>query len=521
MTRRAYLMFAPVGLVLAFGVAYGFANWPGYTDAYYYFNSGARIVNGDGMTDSYLWTYIGAPDSLPAPSHLYWMPMASWLAAAGMMVFNAPGSYDAAQFPFALMLALAGFTAFWLGGRVGGTARHAWAAGLIVLVGGFYSRYWGMVTTFTPFAAFGVGCLVALGRGLDSRRWGGYAVAGLLAGGAHLTRADGVLLVLAGIAAAGWLWLLRALRLRDALLLGVALLTGYLLVMAPWMVRNLQVIGEPLASGGVQGIWFTEYNDIFNYPPDATPQRFWASGGWQLLWDSRRVALVNGVATLVAVEGMVLLTPLMFIGLWHLRREPLLTPFWIYALGLHLAMTLVFPFPGYRGGLFHSSAALFPVWVVLAIVGLDAAVTWIAKRRRNWHPQRAKRTLTAGVVLAALVLSVYIGRSGRSVRVTPPHLEQLMAAVPENARVMVNDPASLYFFTGRGGVVLPNESPEVILEIAAHYDVDYVLLESVWDGVTHAAPLPLVNVPSNPPGFLIPVPLEVSDVRLYRIETAE
>ncbi|MCL4251506.1 MAG: hypothetical protein KJ065_25365, partial [Anaerolineae bacterium] len=69
---------------------------PTYTDAYYHFNAAAQLAGGQGLTDAYLWNYIGAPLSLPAPSHLYWMPFTSITAAAGMWLLNAPGSQGAA-----------------------------------------------------------------------------------------------------------------------------------------------------------------------------------------------------------------------------------------------------------------------------------------------------------------------------------------------------------------------------------------------------------------------------------------
>src|SRR3970282_1555432 len=108
-----------------------------------------------GLTDAYLWTYIAAPDSLPAPSHLYWMPFTSLTAAAGMALFNAPGDYGAAQFPFTLMFAAAACVGYWLGRRLGGTSRHAWITGLLVLFSGFFARFWGATDTFAPYALVG------------------------------------------------------------------------------------------------------------------------------------------------------------------------------------------------------------------------------------------------------------------------------------------------------------------------------------------------------------------------------
>src|ERR1700687_2675003 len=80
---RARLLFALLALVVGTALAAAIHH-PGYTDAYYYFNAGQRLVEGKGLTDAALWTYIGSPATLPAPSHLYWMPMASLVAAVGM-----------------------------------------------------------------------------------------------------------------------------------------------------------------------------------------------------------------------------------------------------------------------------------------------------------------------------------------------------------------------------------------------------------------------------------------------------
>jgi hypothetical protein len=130
MKRRAsfhIFAFVLLALISAFVIARWSAGQPGYTDAFYYFNAAERLVNSDGLTDAYVWTYIGAPDELPMPSHLYWMPSTSLIAAIGMWALNSPGDYTAAQWPFALMLAGTACVGFWLDGRIGGRKR-LWAA---------------------------------------------------------------------------------------------------------------------------------------------------------------------------------------------------------------------------------------------------------------------------------------------------------------------------------------------------------------------------------------------------------
>ncbi len=511
--------FGLVALLASFIMTRSFVAGPGFTDAFYHLNAANRLAAGQGLTDSYLWTYIGAPESLPAPSHLYWMPLTSLTAAIGMTLLNAPGDYAAAQWPFALMFAGTGWIGFWLGGRLGGTSRHAWIAGLLTLFSGFFTRFWGAIDTFAPYALVGSLCLVfmALSTQATSRRHYTYlALSGLTAGLAHLTRADGLLLLMVAWVVILWPFGVgRSLRVR---LLGLFVVTAaYLMTMLPWFARNISVIGSPLPLGGTQAIWFTEYDDLFNYPPVASLSTLLAEGA---AFSSRWEAFRQNLGTFFAVEGLVIMTPLMLIGFWRRRHESFLRGFWLYALGLHLAMTLIFPYPGYRGGLFHSAAALVPWWAALGVAGLDDCIDWIARRRR-WNAQTAKILFSAVLVTVAIFLSLFSALPNRVPPLkTPPLYDALLDTVPRDSRIMINDPAQLYYFTGLGGVVLPNEVPEIILDIARQYDVDYLLIEGVNPAgdASSAAPRPLWPLLISSPEFLSPLPLDgFPTVRLYVI----
>lgn len=517
---RSAGLFSVVTIIVGLLFTRGLIAQPGNTDTFYHFNAANRLVSGDGLTDAYLWNYIGAPDSLPAPSHLYWMPLTSLTAAFGMSLLNAPGDYYAAQFPFALMYMATAVVGYWLGRRLGGTVRHAWVAGLLTLFSGFFVRFWGTTDTFAPYALVGSLALVFIGLAMtgNSRRMIVYwLLAGVFAGLGHLTRADGLLLLMVGWLVILWPFGWRQIPAKQRLISFAVLTLAYSLTMLPWFVRSIDVAGSPLPVGGTQSIWFTEYNDLFSYPPDANPQTFFVDG-MDLMLSSRWEAFTNNLQTFIAVEGLIILTPLMLVGLWVRRREAFLRGFWLYALGLHVAMTLVFAYPGYRGGLLHSAAALVPFWAALGAVGLDDVIDWVAKRRRSWHPPTAKRVFSVGLVAIGVALSLSIGLGGRVNVGTPALYRALTDVLPADARVMINDPAALYYFTGLGGVVLPNESPDVIPVIARQYDVSYLVIEGVQDdGFIAAAPTPLAFDPDAPPDFLTPIPLNIPRVRLYAI----
>jgi hypothetical protein len=440
-----------------------------------------------------------------------------------MWLLNAPNTYMAAQLLFSLMFAGVVLAGFWCGAYLGRTRRHMWVAGLVTLFSGFFVRFWGAIDTFAPYALAGSLSLLFLGLSnraeTNSRHTLIYAaLAGVFAGFAHLARADGLLLLLIGWAAIVWSLLFnrsdKRMNFGRLMMQGIALTVGYLVVMLPWFIRNLNVIGAPMPLGGTQTIWFKSYDDLFNYPPLSTPARLFANGIGDFI-SSRWLAFTNNLGTFIAVEGMIIMTPLMLVGLWVRRRVDFLQPFWIYVVGLHLAMTLVFPFPGYRGGLLHSAAALIPFWAALGVLGLDDVVEWVARKRRRWNARSAKTVFSVGLVAMAILLSLLIGLPNRIPPIgASPLYKALTEQLPADARVMINDPAQLYYFTGLGGVVLPNESPDVIVDIARKYDVKYLVIEEISPdgGESNAITEKMNPILTSLPNFLIPMQIDVSNV---------
>lgn len=508
---RERLLYAALSLVAAFFIVMGLNQQPGYTDAFYHYNAAEQIAKGEGFIDHYLWTYIGAPDELPAPSHLYWMPGTSIIAAAGMSLFGI--RYWAAQIGFAFCLWGAGLVAYCLGWCLGGTKRHAWQAGILALFGGFFMRFWGQMDTFAPYALLGSLSLVFLGLGITVQKhgWFWWLLAGICTALGHLVRTDGLLLLLVGWAILLWPFdvVQKKSFIHQRLQWLLIFTATYLLMMLPWMLRNVDAIGTPLPVGGTQAVWYSEYNDLFNFPPDPDPQLLFQNR-FSLLVESRMWALFSGSGALVnfiAVEGSIVLAPLILIALWLRRRDRFLRPVWLFALGIHLAFSLVFPFPGVRGGLFHAAAALVPIWAVLGLIGLDDMIDWMASKRRRWNARTAKFVFSTGIVLIVLILSLSVALPGR-IRVRSPQFYQtLRESLPDEARVMINDPSQLFYYTGLSGVVVPNEAPDVALQIAKLYDVDFLVLES--GGI----PQPMVF--DQTPGFLTVLDVQLGGASVY------
>ena len=480
---------------------------PSYMDAYYYTTNGQRLAAGFGFTEEVIWQFLDAPTGVPTASHTYWMPFPSLLAALG---YGTADSFRGAQWPFWLLAGLLPLLAFAISQQLSGERWVAWTAALFTAAGGFYAHWFSQPSTFAPFAWAGGLGLYAMAQGSrlvpsadsgqalsesegeagEQGRTVWWLVAGVMAGVAHLTRADGVLLLLVG----GWVGLLArrrgargegrgARRVFQSLGLLVA---GYLLVMGGWFIRNWQVLGRPLPTVGWQTIFLRDYNDLFAYGR-SFDWAYFLDWGWQNILQSKLAGLSVAGQTFIAVSGLIFLLPFVlwaWLKLGRGEKRRFLRPLTWYTLAIYVTMSLVFTLPGSRGGLFHSSAAVWPWMMALAAAGIGIAVDWFAARLEHWQPTQAKRLFSIIFVVIAFILSFFIGLA----RADTDQLAQIYEAIgrqlPPDAGVMVGDAPGFYYHTGLTAVTIPNEPIETMLAVAARYQVSYLVLDP-----DHPAPL--------------------------------
>ena len=400
-----------------------FVSQPGYVDAYYYFGGAKQLARGLGFTEPYLWNYLAprvsqVPGLARWPSHLYWMPLVSIFAApfmaaaerlTGASLSNA-ALFRAAQLPCIMLASLLPLSSYGVAWLITGRRRHAVAAGLLTLFSAFYFVFWTTTDAFALFGLLASGALVAAGlaqlQPAHGLRW--LFVAGLASGLAHLARADGVL-VLACLVV--WVAANRAYSSgwRGSLSAVVVVVAGYLLVMAPWYWRNWVVVGAPLAPGTGHALWLTNYDDLFAFPADRLTLAAYLAWGLGAIVSSKLSALQANLATVVAVQCGVVGFPFVLVGLWRTRANPVSRLATFYAASLLGAMTLLFTFPGARGGYFHSGAALLPFFMPAAVIGLDATVDWAARFLPHWQPEKSKPIFTGLLIgfAAALTLGLF------------------------------------------------------------------------------------------------------------------
>jgi len=465
-----------VRLALAWPVA-----GPSYFDAAYYENAAESLVAGYGLTDQVLWNYLDDPAGLPRPSQLYWLPLNTWLAAAGVLINGWRGVQAVFIVLSALLVPLAAHLAWLLWGR----RDYAIAAGLLALFSGYYTGYWGSAPdSFGPFALAVAGAILAAA----SERW---ALVGVATGLAALTRADGLLIGVVigayalvklnpgplGGARAGW---------RGAgWLAGACLLT-----LAPWWARNWLVAGTPFPGGGLKTLWLRDYEELFYLGQELTASRYLAWRIGPILASKLQAGLYN--AYVLAGGGWAWLAPFALVGAWAKRSDLRVRLAFGYGLALWLALTLGFTFPAQHGSTFHSASALV-IWQAACVpAGIAAVVGWLTRWLR-WDATRFSRyfliRLTALAVIVSLIqygliwlrvirpeltAASWVNHGQDAYQIVNRWLTE--QGVPAAEPVLVRDPPSFYHATGRRAVVLPRDLAS-LTPTAARYGAGCAVLE--------------------------------------------
>jgi hypothetical protein len=465
---------------------------PGYTDAYYYAVGARQLKAGQGFNEPFVWNYLDPPAGLPHHGYLYWMPLTAMLGWIGMVSLG--DSFWAIQAPFILLSALLPLVTYAITWDLTSERfesarhrrRHAMLAGFLGIFPGFYAHVLVLPDTFVVFALAGSVCLWAAGRGLHRGRLRWFGLAGLAAGFGHLARADGALLVGTALLAAlaHSRDLARARRTR-ALAAGVALVAaGYLLVMGPWFIHNWQVIGAPLSGTGTKTLFLTTYDDVFAYDRPLTLESYFA-WGWSAILKSKAEALLLNLQRLWVENLLIVLLPFTSLGLWRLRRERLLWPFFFYLPVLFVAMTALFTFPGTRGGLFHSGGALLPFFFAAVGPGLEVALRWAARRFRNWHARSAWPVFSAGLAGLSVLLTLFAlwraGALGGQWNARDWGYAEIGRWLANEgaaeAVVMVGDAPAFTWHTGHAAIAVPSDPLDTVLAVADRYDARYLVLD--------------------------------------------
>ena len=475
---------------------------PAYPDSSYYVDVARSLHAGQGFNVDFIWIFpevggtIPANPVLPIPSNAHWMPLASIVQVPFLALFGDVAWAAAA--PFALIGSIAAPLTWAIARDAGARPFVAVGAGILVAIPLLSTVYMAQPDNFSLYQPLVIAALWMAARGLrGSNR--AFIAAGLFAGLATLARNDG-LLVLAtlGIAFAWDRW--RAWRSAGArppaisLAAALGAVAVFVLVMAPWWARQLAVFGS-ISPSSVSGkvLFIRDIGEWNSITSPASLEHLLGMGLGPLIATRVGGAIAAGMIFLTLVCGFVL-APLMVIGAWARRRSTDFGPFFVYA-GILFAFSAIVSAVHVPGGTFiHSAVALSPYAYILALEGLALAIVWAASRRSAWNEDAALRVFGGAIIGFAAVLAVvgslsvhgtWSARRERAVAVA----EALdIAGSPTADRVMSIDAASTRYWSGHGGVVLVNDPLETIHEVAAAYDIRWLVLER-GEAVDSVAPI--------------------------------
>jgi hypothetical protein len=351
---------------------------------------------------------------------------------------------------------------------------------------------------FSLFQPLVLGALWMGARGLKGSGRA-FALAGLLAGIATLSRNDGLLVLGAlGLAfiANRWTAWRHPNRPTTAIPVwsAIACVGLFLLVMAPWWARQLAVFGSlspSTASGKVLYIRdISEWNSI-TIP--ATLDHLLGQGAIPLI-GSRIGGLLAALMIYVTLVAGFVLAPFMVIGAWRRRRSLDFRPYFLYAILLFLFSALVSAVHVPGGTFIHSAVALAPQGYILALEGVAIGVAWLAGRRPSWDVGSATKIFTTAAIVFAVVAAAvgadFVHGVWSAHRADYQQVAQALdkAGAAPTDRVMSIDASGMRFWSGRGGVVLVNDPLPTIESVARAYDIRWLVLDRS-DSVESVSPI--------------------------------
>ena len=488
-------MRIPIALyLLALGVRVAlFALYPdpAYPDSFYYVDVARALAAGHGLNLDFVWIFaevgnhIPADPHLPIPGNAHWLPLASFLQAPFITVLGP--TTIASAIPTVLVGSITAPLTWFIARDAGSSRAVGIGAGVLAAIPAAGAIFMSQPENFAILQPLVAATIWLTVRGLkgDARAYMG---AGFLVGRASLARNDGFILgVAVGLV---FVWdRLRAWRSRGALAPRLPLRAAvgcfglYFLVMGPWFVRQLVTFGSisPTTSGGA-ALWIRTYQEWNSITAEPSLAKFLAQGPGPII-ASRIGGLLSAIGNFAVIICSVVLVPFLLIGTWLRRRSIDFGPWFLYAILVFAGATLLYPLHVPGGAFIHSAVGLEAHAYILALEGVAGVVAWIARRRPTWNPSVATPlfvgAVVAFVVATAPLFALTLGVGWNDSRAPRVALARQMDSlgVAADDRLLTIDAAGLKYFTGRPGVVTPDDPIETIQEVAEAYNTRWLVLE--------------------------------------------
>lgn len=509
-TRTILLLICLAALALRVIALLAYVDFPGIADPLHYFNMGARLAAGYGFTIDYIWQYTLPPDSIIHPEE-HWMPLTAVLAAIPMLAFGE--SARAALIPFVLLGSLLPLISFAAARQLKVSDEGALFAAACCAFLPELLLYATRTDTVIPYALLIGVCILLITRGLDYGRALDFALAGVAAGLAYLTRSDALLLIPMLIVTVIARYLLRDRpRWRYAPLALVVLL----LVASPWIARSYALFDTFGSPESRSMFFFTDHNDHYAFGRAFTLETLLAAQTPMEIIGKRAFELL--AALKVMIETLDIFLPVAVIGgalllIGDRDRARTAAPVLILLLGMLIAYPLLIPYKAQAGSFKKVFVSLIPLLLPLGALALERAI----------HAARLRRaTMLIVIVLLA-------ARGFDAVRLEQSVNQAYLAQIEVMAFAVrdlpdTNDDAELILMTqdpyilryvGIQSIMFPHEPLDDVITIAQRYGVDYLLMPS-----TRPALDALLTDEAVDPRFVLVTALAGTPLIVYRIDSA-
>jgi hypothetical protein len=230
---------------------------------------------------------------------------------------------------------------------------------------------------------------------------------------------------------------------------------------------------------------------------------------------------VDALGNFTVMIASIVLLPFLVIGALARRSDRNFQPWFVYTFVAFAGATILYPLHVPGGAFIHTAIGLAPHAAILAMEGVLIFVSWIAGRRRRWEEGAAGSFFVWGIVALTVATAVVFTPSvyaawdaSRQPRIAlATELDQL--GVPKTDRLLSIDAAGMKYWTGRPGVVTPDDPIDVIESVAKAYDTRWLVLERN-DAARALGPVLEGNRPPwiGPPAWVYPPDAQGHDVRL-------
>ncbi|MEX1296914.1 MAG: glycosyltransferase family 39 protein [Candidatus Limnocylindrales bacterium] len=511
----------------------------------YYVGVAQNLVGGEGLVSEAVWSYATEPIEVPKPAFTLWLPMSTFVSAAAMAV--AGETFWAAQLGHSILGALVAPLA-WAIGREAANAQGldarrgravAITAGLLAAVLSPLVLSTVVPDSFTPFTVFMLGAALLVPRVIGARDGhddvmppsivAGLAL-GLAMGLAYLSRQEVIWMGLTVLLMQGLVlsWRPNGSRLREAAKRLWPVIVGGLLVVVPWLVRNVVELGTPMSGQAVENMFLVDNEDVFAYSDPPSAATYLAQGATEVLLNPIEAALAGLVDVLLVPPFPVGMAGLLTIVLmWRapfLRRPTALMATLLSGLLIFASTNLLFPVATLAGTFMHASGALLVGLGVAAAIGGDALLAKISALREWERPNVVIAPIalvSMALLMAAFQVTLFGSQSGQrqeQMGAVGAALERVAAERGTDlpSTIITDHPMWLSQAIDGYAVVLPDEDIASVQELAARFEAPWVVV------IDERGRYPDAFLTEDARACLAadPIPLEAADTEVWLVELA-